>query len=177
MSTVTGPLRARQNVINGLLDRLGGFWISMSAKGHRSAQLAISANTPITKSYNVNTKNPSILKTVSNEITPASVLQCDTAVIHTTFHQMLTSNQSHIQEHRRLGTNLAYTNWFDLAHVRTVDYPKCICYNLSVSPIFSTRFVLFYSSPSSCVRCPQNVRSTDSSNVYACQYNLSTYVG
>ena len=50
MSTITEPFRARQNVINGLLDRLGGFWISMSAKGHPSAPLAISSNTPTTKS-------------------------------------------------------------------------------------------------------------------------------
>ena len=56
-------------------------------EGSPTARLEKGSNTSITISHNVNAKNPSILRPMSNDITSASVLLYDTAVCFLHVHE------------------------------------------------------------------------------------------
>ena len=80
MSTITGLLSVWCNVINVFLCRLGGLVISISADAHSLLDQHEVQTRQSQYPTTLTQENPSNLKPVSNDLTSASALLCDTAV-------------------------------------------------------------------------------------------------
>ena len=171
-STITGLSRVSWNAVSELLSRVGSLGFQLTRR--------VSAQLTLKTSHIANASNPSNLKPVSNDITSASVLLCDTAVCFSHTHDIGTNvwitkctmtwilKLSNHQQNRRFGTRPAYTHWLHLQHDNIDNNPMCISHILSVSlKTLVTRTVPFFHSSRQRIECPQDAWSTESCDVNA----------